>query len=330
MSIPGSVVKTARYCWKWQWNCLMNALAPSDKEGNYQRPISQHQEATTMSSEELDGRLNYQKPTLIIGKSCPWAHRTWLVYLLRNLDATINLIQAIPSPEEGKWKLDPPWLNCNYLDEVYKVSGGKTKLRSTVPVLIDPSNKNNQKPKLLGNESSQLIEILCKWPTKTKQHDLLPEKFKEEINEWNTVIQKTVNDGVYKCGFARNQDAYIKASNALFESLEKIENKLSNKSAWLFGDQLTIADIRLFPTLIRWEEIYMPLFGCSQKPLWQFPNIWCWRQRFMEIPEVIKTCDARAWRKDYFGNLFPLRPSGIIPSGPELVDIVNAKAPQIK
>ena len=100
---------------------------------------------------------------------------------------------------------------------------------------------------------------------------------------------------------------------------------LSQKGPWLCGEEMTIADIRLFPTLIRWEMIYLPLFGCSQEPLWAFPNLWEWRQKLFSIPSVAKTCDSKAWREDYFGALFPLRPSNIVPSGPNLTKITNKK-----
>ena len=110
----------------------------------------------------------------------------------------------------------------------------------------------------------------------------------------------------------------------------KINKSLTSKGPWLCGEKLTLADVRLFPTLIRWEMVYMPLFRCSKKPLLLFPKISEWRRRFFQIPEVINTCNSTSWRKDYFGALFPLRPSNIIPAGPELHTIVNAKSPKIQ
>ena len=83
----------------------------------------------------------------------------------------------------------------------------------------------------------------------------------------------------------------------------------------------------MFPTLIRWETVYAPLFGCSRQPLWQLPNIWRWRQQLLALPGVLATCDAKAWRHDYFGALFPLNPGGIVPAGPELSTLVNSGVP---
>jgi putative glutathione S-transferase len=83
----------------------------------------------------------------------------------------------------------------------------------------------------------------------------------------------------------------------------------------------------LFPTLIRWEMVYAPLFGCSRLPLWQLPALWHWRARFLALPGVADTCSADAWRRDYFGSLFPLHPSGIVPAGPDLATLVSAPPP---
>ena len=165
MTVPSSLVKAARFGWKWQWEQLMNSLAPSDKEGNYVRPLSDHQNTDIPSKDELLSKTQIELPTLIIGKSCPWAHRTWLVYKIKGLEDCLNLITAKPSVSEGKWKLSPSWLGCNYLDEVYKICGSPPSHRSTVPTLIDPSWRNSHNPKLLCNESAQLVKILDKWTT---------------------------------------------------------------------------------------------------------------------------------------------------------------------
>ena len=139
-----------------------------------------------------------------------------------------------------------------------------------------------------------------------------------------------VNDGVYRCGFARTQSAYEMSSNNLFDTLKKVNESLSKKGPWLCGKELTLADIRLFPTLIRWEMVYEPLFGCSKEPLWSFPFIWEWRQRLFAMKSISETCDSISWRKDYFGALFPLRPSNIVPCGPDLIKMVNAEPPTLK
>ncbi len=141
--------------------------------------------------------------------------------------------------------------------------------------------------------------------------------------DWQNLIQENVNNGVYKCGFARNQKAYEKATEDLFSSLNTIEKYLQSNGPWLCGENLSIADIKLFPTLIRWESVYEPLFKCSKKPIASFPNIIKWRKTIFNLHNIKDSCDADAWRKDYFGALFPLNPSCIIPKGESIENIVN-------
>ena len=294
MPIPAHIVQTVRCYWHWQWNQLMSGLAPCDKDGNYLRPESEHLQADLLTQKEMDGRVEEEFPTLIIGKSCPWAHRTWLVYVLKGLSNSINLIIAKPSLHKGKWELSPSCLGCNYLESIYKLCDSPLKHRATVPVLIDPYKIQGNKPRLLGNESTQLIEVLNKWPGGIISIELSPIELQDKIIYWSDIIQHKINNGVYKCGFARNQSAYNKASKELFDSLNKLEKHLAKGSKWICGENITLADIRLFPTLIRWENVYAPLFGCSETPLWKFPNIWQWRARLFNFPKVALTCDSES------------------------------------
>ncbi len=330
MSIPPFVVTTARKGWKWQWNQLMNALAPADKQGNYCRPASQYLNAVIPNEDELKTRSERQLPKLIVGRSCPWAHRTWLVYQLRGLEANLSLFLAKADHEGGRWQLDPPLMGCNSLLALYKLCGTPPSNRATVPTLLDPGLTPYSKPQLISNESAQLVELLNQWPTTNNAPDLSPKRLQSEIQNWQELLQNAVNDGVYRCGFARTQTAYDKACTELFNALQEVEKNLSKSGPWLCGNQLTLADIRLFPTLIRWEMVYVPLFGCTKQPLWSFPNLWRWRQRFLALPKVSQTCNSFTWRKDYFQALFPLRPNNIVPAGPDLAKIVNAAPPEIK
>ncbi len=324
MSIPPVLIATARKGWHWQWNQLMNGLAPSDNQGNYQRPKSQHCKARIPEISELEKRTTDRLPRLLIGRSCPWAHRTWLIYQLRELKDSLHIQLVYADHSAGRWKLQDPWMDCKSLLDIYERCGSPPSHRATVPALVDPGRNAKEKPSLLGNESTQLIEVLNQWPTKKTRPDLAPLKLTQAIKDWEAKLQSKVNDGVYRCGFARNQAAYNKASEELFSTLEIVDQSLSRKGPWLCGKVLTLADIRLFPTLVRWEMIYMPLFGCSQLPLSSFKNIWRWRQRFWALPSVSETCDENTWRNDYFGALFPLHPSNIVPAGPDLDQIINA------
>ena len=190
-------------------------------------------------------------------------------------------------------------------------------------MLFDPGKDANSKFRLINNESADLVNILNKWRISNNNLDLNPKKYNEKIVYWQNLIQENINNGVYKCGFSRNQKAYEKASEDLFSNLNVIEESLKSNGPWLCGADLTIADIKLFPTLIRWESVYEPLFKCSKQPLKSFPNIIKWRKSIFNLYNIKKTCDADVWRKDYFGALFPLNPSSIIPKGESISKIVN-------
>ncbi|MFM7311620.1 MAG: glutathione S-transferase family protein, partial [Cyanobium sp.] len=189
----------------------------------------------------------------------------------------------------------------------------------------------------------RLIELLDLWPSE-RSLQLNPPEQRQAIDRWREQLQGPVNDGVYRCGFARNQDAYNGAEEAFWATLASIEELLRQPSdaepsaageedrgaegPWLAGGSTpSLADVQLFPTLVRLELVYGPLFGVSRRPLWQLPALWQWRRRFFSLPGVASTCFPEAWRRDYFGALFPLHPSGIIPAGPELSSLLSGTPP---
>ena len=324
MSIPTIFVKAARQIWNFEWKVLMNGLAPSDSKGNYKRPINLQKTIQIPTKEDLKNRNSDQMPCLIVGKSCPWAHRVWMMYEIKGLKKSINLYIAEVDTAAGRWILEPYIKGCRTLQELYIKCGNYQSRRATVPMLFDPGEQPTSQLRLINNESAQLVEILDKWPLNSNNIELNPIKYKMQIINWQNLIQENINNGVYKCGFARNQEAYEKASKDLFSALNTIEESLHSCGPWLCGKDLTIADIRLFPTLIRWEAIYEPLFKCSEKPLRSFPNIIKWRKKIFNMQNIKRTCDIDSWRKDYFGALFPLNPSSIIPHGEDITKIVNS------
>ena len=323
MATPPIFVKAAREIWNCEWKILMNGLAPSDSKGNYKRPINLQQEIIIPTKEDLENRASDQMPYLIVGKSCPWAHRVWIMHEIKGLKATINLHIAQVNNSSGRWIFEPNLKGCKTLQELYKKCNNYQIQRATVPMLFDPGKEAKSKFRLINNESADLVNILNKWPVSNNNLDLNTKEKQERIVDWQNLIQENINNGVYKCGFSRNQNAYEKASDNLFSTLNIIEESLNSNGPFLCGQELTISDIRLFPTLIRWESVYEPLFKCSKKPIQSFPNIIKWRKMVFNLYNIKKTCDADAWRKDYFGALFPLNPSSIIPEGESISKIVN-------
>jgi putative glutathione S-transferase len=320
MSVPPAVVATARWLWHWQWQQLMGGLGPADAEGNYRRPAGAFTAKPPLPANagEPNGHL------LVVGRSCPWAHRAWLTWSLRQLQGSIALVVAEPDPAAGRWRFNEPVQGCGTLQELYRRSGADRSQRATVPVLLE-----RRGGRIVLGESARLMELLNDWPAPDGAPDLEPQALKPAIVRWRDRLQGAVNDGVYRCGFARTQAAYNRAEAELFAALEEAEAALSAPGAgpWLCGAELSLADVQLFPTLIRLELVYAPLFGVSRRPLWQFPALWAWRQRFHALPGVAACCFPQAWRADYFGALFPLHPSGIVPAGPDLATLVGAAPP---
>jgi putative glutathione S-transferase len=325
MAPPPVLVRRVRAFWHWQWRQLMAGLAPADAEGNYRRPAGAFITLPPLPDDAGTGEHH----ALIVGRSCPWAHRAWLVWTLRQLEPSVRLVMVEPDPEAGRWRFPDPFLGCDSLADLYRRSGGNRQARPTVPLVARLDSG-----RILLNESARVIELLNGWPAPADAPDLEPVAAREAIQGWRERFQDTVNDGVYRCGFARSQGAYDRAQGELFEALEVANRALEEGERsgrdWLCTEEgPSLADVVLFPTLIRWEMVYAPLFGCSQRPLWQLPALWRWRSRFLALPGVAATCRPAEWRRDYFGSLFPLHPSGLIPAGPDLATLVHSTPPAL-
>jgi putative glutathione S-transferase len=318
MTPPPALVRSVRAAWHWQWLQLMGGLGPADAAGRYRRPAPAFAARPPLPEDAAAAGGH----VLIVGRSCPWAHRAWLLWTLRGLGESIELLVVEPDPAAGRWRFPTPFAGCDTLRQLYRRSGAAADAPATVPALW-----SRRRERLVLNESARLIELLDLWPAPEGAPCLNPEAQRPAIDAWRERLQGTVNDGVYRCGFARTQAAYDEAVAELFASLEAVEAELSARGPWLGGAALSLADVVLFPTLVRLELVYAPLFGVSRQPLWQLPALWRWRARFFALPGVTATCCADAWRSDYFGALFPLHPSGIVPAGPALATVVGSEPP---
>lgn len=320
MTIPPAVVSLSRQLWRCQWLVLMNGLAPADERGSFRRRPSDFRE-TLLGSGHDQG---IPRHVLIIGQSCPWAHRTWLVRQLKDLASVIDIAVVRPNPATGRWVFHEPFEGVQQLWQVYKQSGAGSSVRATVPVLWD-----RHEGRIINNESADIIAQLDKLPPgpNAVTATLRPSELISSIQTWSEWLQNDVNDGVYRCGFARTQDAYQRALDDVFSGLDAVEKALADGRPWICGESLTMVDVRLFPTMARWEAAYQDLFGCGLRPLWSFPLLWAWRRRFYRLPTVAATCPSEAWRQDYFGSLFPLNPSGLVPKTPSLASLLELNFP---
>ena len=309
------IILIARKFWFWFWMKLMDGFAPSDKNGNYKRPKGYSYGAKP----EINIYEN-KNLYLLVGSTCPWCHRLIITYTLLNLSNKIKIIFLKPNYKTGEWIFKENFNNFKNLKEVYTKCDQPKIFRATVPVFIE---YKDQKIKLISNESRDILNILNSSTINSFTDKALIIDSDEKLLE---LINEDINNGVYKCGFARNQNAYIQASQRLFSALTTIEKILQdNGGPWLLGDEISVADIYLFPTIIRWEFIYSKLFKCTEKDINFFKNIILWRYNFFNLKDISKTCSYKNWLKDYYRAIFPLNPNQIIPLQPSIEELINFK-----
>jgi glutathionyl-hydroquinone reductase len=319
-SLPGKlIVKTGKFVWTTMWQIMMSQLAPRNQAGEYLRPESQFRNyINTQPENPYQPAANRYR--LYVGMGCPWAHRTLVTRALKGLESAIAVSIVYPSPDAGIWVLSQPELDCQTVPELYQLASSGYQGRSTVPILWDDETKT-----IVNNESAEIIEILNSEFNQFAQHpefDLYPAAQKKTIDSWNEKIYHSVNNGVYRCGFAQSQQAYNLASQELFLTLDEIDTVLATKR-YLCGDRPTLADVRLFTTLFRFDLVYYGLFKCNLRRITDYHHLSGYLRDLYQLPGVAATCDLESVKRDYYGNLFPLNPGGIIPLGPDITNLLQ-------
>ena len=311
---PKLIIKLGKFVWTTMWHTMMSQLAPRNKLGEYVRPQSQFRKF--VGTEESNpcqpaaGRYN-----LLVGLGCPWAHRTLVVRALKGLEEAISVSIVSPAPMEGGWAFNQEQEGCRTLAELYELAEPGYSGRSTVPVLWDQQTKT-----IVNNESAEIIVMLNSQFNEFATNptpDLYPQQLKQKIDRWNEKIYTDVNNGVYRCGFAQTQEAYNQACDRLFATLDEVDVALS-ESRYLCADTVTLADVRLFTTLFRFDTVYYGLFKCNRRRIQDYPNLGPYLRDLYQLQGVAETCDIESVKQDYYGNLFPLNPGSIIPRGPEM------------
>ncbi len=319
MAIPPSwIIQSGRSIWTQIWQLMMSQLAPRNDRGEYQRPQSEFRHRIDGIDSSYTPEPNRYR--LYVGWSCPWAHRTLVVRALKGLEKTIDLTILRGDANAGGWALPEPEHGCNTLAQLYQLANPGDPGRSTAPMLWDTQTNS-----IVNNESAEIIEILNSafndYAT-NPELDLAPVDLQDSISHWNEEIYQTVNNGVYRCGFAQTQAAYDKAHSELFATLDRLNDLLATQ-AYLCGDLLTLADIRLFTTLIRFDLVYHHLFKCNRRRIQDYPPLLAYVQKIYHLPGVAGTCNFQTILQDYYGNLFPLNPGGIIPQLPDLSYLIG-------
>ena len=255
---------------------------------------------------------------LYVSLACPWAHRTLIFRKLKGLEDIISISVVHYLMGSNGWNFDkaegviPDGINnSKYLYEVYLKSSKDYSGRVTVPVLWD--KETNQ---IVSNESSEIIRMFNSAFNKVGaiEGDYYPTELQEQIDNLNIKIYDTVNNGVYKAGFATTQQAYEDAVIPLFKTLDELEIILSDQR-FLVSDQITEADWRLFTTLIRFDPVYFCHFKCNIKRMADYKNLSRYLKELYEIPGVKETVNLDHIKKHYYMSHETLNPSRIVPLG---------------
>lgn len=253
---------------------------------------------------------------LYVSLACPWAHRTLIFRALKGLEDAITVSVVEPLMLENGWELAPgadPVNGARFLHEVYTAVEPDMTGRVTVPVLWDRNTAT-----IVSNESSDIIRMFnAEFAPLSSGPDFYPAALRDEIDAINARVYDTVNNGVYKAGFATTQQAYEEAFDALFDSLEWLDDLLSMRR-YVAGDRITEADWRLFTTLVRFDAVYHGHFKCNAKRIKDFRHLGGYVRELYQVPGVAGTVDFRHIKTHYYGSHRTINPTGIIPKGPDL------------
>ncbi|MFY0634357.1 MAG: glutathione S-transferase family protein [Vannielia sp.] len=259
---------------------------------------------------------------LYVSLACPWAHRTLIFRALKGLEAHIAVSIVHPDMLENGWEFRSDFAGAtgdglfgkDYMWQVYTHVDPKMSGRVTVPVLYD-----TQRDTIVSNESAEIIRMFNSAfdGITGNTDDYWPEALRGEIEEVNERVYDTVNNGVYKAGFATTQEAYDAAIHPLFESLDWLEARLA-KQRYLVGGQITEADWRLFTTLVRFDEVYHTHFKCNRNFLREMPNLWGYARELYQQPGVAATVVPAHYIRHYHYSHDTVNPHRIIPINPVL------------
>jgi len=256
---------------------------------------------------------------LYVSLACPWAHRTLIFRKLKRLEEIIGVTVVAPHMLSHGWELNGEYgsdldqLNGHdHLYQLYLQAAPNYTGRVTVPVLWDKQNKT-----IVNNESSEIIRMFnSAFDDLTgSQDDYYPVELHEEIDTLNARIYTDINNGVYRCGFATTQAAYEKAFDELFNALDLIEQRLGEQR-YLVGNQITEADWRLFPTLIRFDAVYVGHFKCNRQRIADYPNLSNYLRELYQVPGIKETVSMEHIKQHYFYSHDTINPTRIVPKGP--------------
>ena len=296
------------------------------KDGHFIRPSTQFRNWVTADgapgpSGEGGFKAESGRYHLYVSLACPWAHRTIIFRKLKGLENVISLSIVSPDMLQDGWTFHTDEGSTgddvngkSKLSEIYLLANPKYSGRVSVPVLWDKQRKT-----IVNNESAEIIRMLnSAFDGFTNIHaDYYPEPLRTEIDRVNEQVYANVNNGVYRAGFATTQGAYEQAFRNLFDSLDELEQRLSQQR-YLAGKQITEADWRFFVTLIRFDAVYYSHFKCNWRHIHEYPNLGNYVRDLYQQPGVAETVSLAQIKRHYYGSQLRVNPTGIVPVGPQL------------
>ena len=272
-----------------------------------------------------DGRSGYPAAAgryhLYVSWACPWAHRTIIVRQLKHLEPVIGMTVVDPIRDERGWAFrdgpghsHDPVNGFHFLSEAYEATDPAYRGRVTVPVLWDTVTK-----RIVSNSDDDLMRMFNREFNgfTDSRLDLYPEALRPEIDEWNRLLYEQVNNGVYRAGFATSQTAYERAVHRLFDTLDRVEERLADRR-YLFGSQPTETDWRLFVTLVRFDAVYHGHFKCNLRRIVDYRHLFGYLKDLYQIDGVAGTVHFDHIKRHYYVTHTDINPTRIVPLGPLL------------
>ncbi len=258
---------------------------------------------------------------LVVARACPWANRTMIVRRLLGLEPALSMGICGPEHNWRSWTfdLDPgevdPVLGIHWLREAYERAVPGYERGVTVPAIVEVASG----AVVTADYRQITLDLEHEWTAfhRPGAPELYPDKMRDEIEEISAGVYEDVNNGVYRCGFARTQAAYEDAYGRLFARLDALSERLATRR-YLAGDTITEADVRLWPTLVRFDAVYHGHFKCNRNKLTEMPVLWAYARDLYQTPGFGDTIDFTQTKEHYYRVHTGLNPSKIVPAGPDL------------